>query len=80
MNFVGIGMTNWNLIILKLTENILKKKLFPDFFTKDLSGDASKLIKTRNMLGKQPNILHFEFTTLNKFPSNLLGQLQVLCD
>lgn len=51
---------------------------FSDFFTKDLSGDANKLIKNRNVLGKQPNILNFDFGTVKKFPSNLLGQIQVL--
>ncbi|KAJ6649245.1 hypothetical protein Bhyg_04479, partial [Pseudolycoriella hygida] len=48
-----------------------------DFFTKDLSGDAYKLIKNRNVLGKQPNILSFNFEKIKVLPSSLLGKLQV---
>lgn len=48
-----------------------------EFFTKDLSGDASKLIKNQNILGQQPNILNFELKSLKKLPSNLLGLIQV---
>ncbi|KAG4073020.1 hypothetical protein HA402_009439 [Bradysia odoriphaga] len=48
-----------------------------EFFTKDLSGDAYKLIKNRTALGKQPNVLSFDLGSVKKFASNLLGQIQI---